>query len=485
MSRPVVFVFCILFLLSCHKKDNIPTPVRVNQLQMIGSHNSYKVAIEPALMDLLEDGGHAQIQALDYAHLPLWEQLNLGLRVLELDIYHDPDGGRFSSPKGWEWLKEKGIEPLPFDQASKWKVPGFKVFHVQDIDFRSHSVLLNDYLEELRTWSILNPGHLPIFITVNAKDKNFPQLGFTEVLPFDTEVFESLDATIAGSLAKGQLFRPSDLRNGYETVEEAVLAHDWPALDEVRGKIIFILDEDGDKLEQYLGMDPHQGKSVMFVNVPEGNPAAAIMIVNDPVQNGQQIKKLVKKGYIVRTRADADTKEARANDTKRRDSAFVSGAQLISSDYYLPDTRWNGSYQVSFENNDYVRINPLFHGEEMDGAADRALSEEVEGVVGLDPRSFLAAEQRLDRILLDVRTDEEVRSGVIKDPLHIDFMKDDFDGKVGELNRNTPVLVYCKVGGRSAKAVEKMKASGFRKVYHLEGGIDAWTGMGYPVEIPR
>lgn len=480
MLRLIVFVTCILFHVSCDKKEPSSKALKLNQIQLIGSHNSYKMAIEPSLANLMRDEGYEQVEALDYSHLPLWEQLDLGLRVLELDVYHDPDGGRFSSPKGLEWLEEKGIESEPFDVEGKLNEPGFKVFHVQDIDFRSHSVLLKDCLNELKTWSMLNPRHLPIFITINAKDKNYPQQGFTEALPFDSRIFESLDEEIMEGLFRERLFLPKDLVNGYNSVEEAVLAGDWPSLEQIRGKFILILDEGDEKTAQYLEKDPLQEKNVMFVNVMEGNPAAAIRIVNDPIKNGEYIRELVDKGYMVRTRADADTREAKNNDTKRRDSAFASGAQLVSTDYYLPDPRWSGGYQVAFAPKKYVRVNP--HLVEKEASWTEDLAEDFQGVIGLDPATFLAAEQKLEHILLDVRTEQEVNDGVIRSPIHIDFMNDDFEDRIRKLEKNKPVFVYCKVGGRSAKAVEKMKAIGFEKVYHLDGGIDAWSDMGLPVE---
>jgi hypothetical protein len=71
------------------------------------------------------------------------------------------------------------------------------------------------------------------------------------------------------------------------------------------------------------------------------------MILNDPVGQFDEIQRLVKAGYMVRTRADADTREARENDTRRRAAAFASGAQAVSTDYYLPATHFGNEYQVS------------------------------------------------------------------------------------------------------------------------------------------
>jgi hypothetical protein len=82
------------------------------------------------------------------------------------------------------------------------------------------------------------------------------------------------------------------------------------------------------------------------------------MNMNDPVSQFEQIQKLVKAGFIVRTRADADTAEARKNDTNRREKAFASGAQFISTDYPQPDLRLS-NYDARLEGGVVVRPNPV------------------------------------------------------------------------------------------------------------------------------
>ena len=95
----------------------------------------------------------------------------------------------------------------------------------------------------------------------------------------------------------------------------------------------------------------------MFTNAPEGHPAAGIMILNEPVEQFDEIQRLVAAGYMVRTRADADTREARDNNTSRRDAAFASGAQAISTDYYQPATHFGNDYQVILPQ--AIRCNPV------------------------------------------------------------------------------------------------------------------------------
>jgi hypothetical protein len=76
----------------------IDRTVKMNQMQVLGTHNSYKRAIAPAEMALLKTTSPKSGVGLDYAHPPLAEQLDAGARALELDVLYDPDGGRYADP---------------------------------------------------------------------------------------------------------------------------------------------------------------------------------------------------------------------------------------------------------------------------------------------------------------------------------------------------------------------------------------------------
>ena len=75
----------------------------------------------------------------------------------------------------------------------------------------------------------------------------------------------------------------------------------------------------------------------MFTNSTPGQPDAAFIKENDPTgANQARIADEVRRGYVVRTRADADTRQARTGDTTMRDAALASGAQWVSTDYPAP-----------------------------------------------------------------------------------------------------------------------------------------------------
>jgi len=83
--------------------------------------------------------------------------------------------------------------------------------------------------------------------------------------------------------------------------------------------------------------------------------------------------------------------------------------------------------------------------------------------------------------MIDVRTDGEVAQGYITGAVQIDFYSDEFGSEIEKLDKNKAVFVYCAVGGRSGKAMNKMKKMGFKEVYNLSGGFPTWASAGYDV----
>lgn len=84
--------------------------------------------------------------------------------------------------------------------------------------------------------------------------------------------------------------------------------------------------------------------------------------------------------------------------------------------------------------------------------------------------------------LVDVRTAQEQAYGVIEGADRLDFSSNNFESSLEKLNKNKPVLVYCASGGRSGRTMQKLKKMGFKEVYNLQGGIQAWIQHGYAVD---
>jgi hypothetical protein len=279
----------------------------------------------------------------------------MGLLDLEIDVYADSAGGKYAHPKGLDWA----LGQATYDE-SVMKQPGFKVFHIQDIDFRSNCPTFRQCLQELKKWSDDHPRHNPVFITMNAKDE-IEKPGLTVPEKFTTAVFDQLDAEIAKYLGKDYLITPDIVRGEYANLEQAVLAGNWPLLQTARGKFIFILDEHDAKLTAYTEGHPSLKGRLLFADAEPGTPEAAIHIMNDAKKDQQAITALVKKGYIIRTRSDSDTKEARANDKSSFIAAEKSGAQIITTDYYIKSTHFPSNYVIAFNGGIYFRLNPVTH----------------------------------------------------------------------------------------------------------------------------
>src|SRR5204862_245357 len=126
-------------------------PVAMNDVQVVGSHNSFKARIPAAVMARLRAIEPKLADGLDYYHLPLSQQLDVGVRQVELDIFADPAGGRYADPKGEQWAREAG-EATGFDRAAMLR-PGFKSFHIPDLDYLSTCVTLVRCLTEIDRWS--------------------------------------------------------------------------------------------------------------------------------------------------------------------------------------------------------------------------------------------------------------------------------------------------------------------------------------------
>ncbi|MEB0261584.1 MULTISPECIES: phosphatidylinositol-specific phospholipase C1-like protein [unclassified Mucilaginibacter] len=352
-----IFASLLISLLPAATSLNNPGDnVRMNRIQVIGSHNSYKQSIDPKLFKMLQARDSVAMSKIDYSHSSLTDQLNLGLLDLEIDVYADTAGGKYSHPKGLDWAPGQPA----YDPDGIMKKPGFKVFHIQDIDFRSNCATFKQCLQELKRWSDAHPGHRPIFITMNAKDELVKRPGFTIPDKFTPGIYDKLDKEIADNLGLAHVITPDKIRGNYKTLDEAVLHQNWPTLKEAKGKFIFLLDESEPKLSEYIKGHPSLKGRVLFTNSEPGTPEAAIYVLNDAKKDFAQISALVKKGYIIRTRADSDTQEARNNDKRTFNAAMLSGAQIISTDYYKKSEHFKSDYIISFADGKYFRWNPLF-----------------------------------------------------------------------------------------------------------------------------
>lgn len=336
MTRIRALVVALLLVAACAGDDDAPEDaapaLRMNEIQVLGSHNSYHAGVPAELLALVTQFDRKTGEGLDYVHPSITEQLEeQGARQLELDVYPDPDGGLYAERRGLSLIGRPTASGIP-----ELDEPGFKVLHAADIDFESTCLTFVACLQEIDAWSVEHPRHLPVLVLVEAKytpTADPAGLGFVDPPDFDAATFAALDAEIRSVLDDDRLVVPAD-----------VTADGWPLLDDARGRMLLALDNDD--------LAPVYDGDILFT---AGNHFAKL---NDPVGDAARIRDALQHDLLVRTRADADTVQARTNDTTMRDAALASGAQFVSTDYLVPDERF-GDYSVSLPGGVLARCNPV------------------------------------------------------------------------------------------------------------------------------
>ncbi len=354
--------------------SEIPESTPLNHLQVLGTHNSYALGVDPrvaAMLDarlppaskmlaLLPPDQRREIaiahpndvrfsEALNYRHPSLTRQLELGVRAVELDVHSDPRGGAYADPAAYRLLRSQGIDDLlPFDRAAL-ATPGLKVLHLPDVDVRSSCPTFRQCLAELKRWSDAHPRHIPIFVLVEAKVQSLPILpGASSSPPFTRTDYDEIDRVIAEVIGRDRLVTPDDVRGAHATLEEAVLAGNWPTLGQARGKFLFqlITATGHDGAAAYLEGHPGLKGRLAFLDSQPGQPHAAFILDDNALARGAEIRSAVAKGYMVRTRTDIDTYEAKVNDRTRADAAFATNAQIVSTDFEQSGNGYGTPYVV-------------------------------------------------------------------------------------------------------------------------------------------
>jgi len=291
--------------------------LRTNQVQVLATHNSYHIQ---------QDAPIQSSPTTQYTHAPLDQQLDLGVRGFEIDVVNAPDGS-------------------------------FPVLHTPVVDATSNCTPLAQCLQVIRTWSEAHPGHVPIFVLIEPKNDDVDFVIDPTLRRFDAAGLDQLDKTVRSSLGRG-LITPDSVRGSAKTLRAAVLGRrGWPPLSKTRGKTLVALNTGGGIRDAFLQGHPSLERRAMFVTADEQSPAAAVIKMDDPDE--ARIEALVKQGFIVRTRADADLIEARNHDTSRREIALRSGAQIVSTDFEVAVPAIGGDYIVQIPGGTPARCDPV------------------------------------------------------------------------------------------------------------------------------
>jgi hypothetical protein len=346
---------------------DVPLPkrsLRMNEIQVIGTHNSYHRELSPAeraAHDAVYGGAPIYDGFLAYSHASLPNQLSRqGVRGLELDLYPDPEGGLYANP-----LLRQRLAAGPLMERD-WYRPGAKVLHTHDIDYNSTCVRLVSCLRLVRRWSRANRRHVPLLVMLELKgtDPVAGPAGGVAVPPWNGAALNDLDAEIRSVFRRDELIAPDDVRRPGLTLRQSVVRHGWPALRRARGRVMFLMDNDPDAISAAYrrGRPSLQGR-VLFTNARPGAPDAAFVKRNEPTgaANLRGIRRLVRAGFLVRTRSDIPLATVTSGDRAQLRAALRSGAQLVSTDF--PEVgmsaRYDSDYVVALPSGGPARCNPV------------------------------------------------------------------------------------------------------------------------------
>lgn len=306
-------------------------PLLLNQIQVIGTHNSYHLCPSEIMLETAASVTD-EAASMKYSHDPLDVQLDNGVRSFELDIQ-------------------------PF-------ADGFHVFHVPILDDGSTCPIFRDCLGTVYAWSERHPDHVPVSFLLEFKLVESLLAG-KPLLKTDATMLEMLEQEILSAIPRDRILTPDDVRGDFPTLSAAVRERGWPALDESRGKFFFIVHDREELRGAYTESRPSLQGRIMFVNSSPDQPDGAVSIVDNPYSD--KIPDYIAKGMLVRVRADAGLVQGSSGDTKKREAALASGAHIISTDFPRGKRNPATGYCVEFPGGAEARNNPV------NAPSDRAL----------------------------------------------------------------------------------------------------------------
>ena len=106
----------------------------------------------------------------------------------------------------------------------------------------------------------------------------------------------------------------------------------------------------------------------------------------------------------------------------------------------------------------------------------------LRGIKEVDSIAALQLINHKNALVLDVRENDEYKSGHVLNAIHIPLGK--LKGRIGELLKyqDRPIVVVCRSGNRSATACAILGKQGFAQAHNLAGGVVAWQKANLPLE---
>ncbi|MFM7062533.1 MAG: Ca2+-dependent phosphoinositide-specific phospholipase C, partial [Actinomycetes bacterium] len=190
---------------------------------------------------------------------------------------------------------------------------------------------------------------------------DLPGLNLVQPLEFTPALMTALTDEVRSVFMADDLVTPDDVRRGARTLRAGLAANGWPAVDDVRGRVLFALDTTGPARDALMTAFPGTRDGVFFPSSAPGDPFAAFAVLNDPQKAGerQKIRAALDAGMLVRTRSDADLVEGRSGDMTRARQAFASGAQVVSTDFFRELPEIADEFVVRLPRGVVARCNPV------------------------------------------------------------------------------------------------------------------------------
>ncbi len=288
--------------------------VRVNDLRMVATHNSYKYGLSTGT-NLFYNHGIPLIMGnlYDYVYDPYTVQLNSGIRSFEIDL-----------------------NKIKTDDQG-----GFELMcaHSPLLESNSTSIDIRQGLEEFKMWSDYNPNHMPVIVLVEIKGSGL----LSQYVEMDKEGLLCFDNMIKDVFGE-KLMTPEKVLGSCENMKEVREQNLYPTLGDSMGKFFFVL-HDGRASEDFIDIDDSLKSQNMFFSVQneERMQTESIMdnslflILNGP--ENEKIPEYIKDdNFMIRTRLDMFAQI----DEDRKIAGMKSGAQILTTDYqYTPTERYD------------------------------------------------------------------------------------------------------------------------------------------------
>jgi hypothetical protein len=271
----------LLLLLACGPRYPLDETLRMTDVQVKGTHNSYH----------LRPTGYVN-QDWDYTMMPLDAQFDAGVRQIELDLHWDED------------LHEHGV------------------WHITSLDALTTCTPLVACLGIVKAWSDAHPDHLPILILMEPGGESSGE----QPAAWRDDLVAEITSVIGDDL-----ITPGEVQGSAGTLRDA-LPDGWPLLGDARGRILVWVDVGGEAAT-LLG----RPEDPMFLEDLSGDDFTAVGNHNTPSSDADVITSDRAAGRLVRTMSDPDRDGVLANDRTEMELAIELGANAISTNHPVPE----------------------------------------------------------------------------------------------------------------------------------------------------